>query len=125
MPQLEAVNSPAGKARLLAAVVLVVCAVAGFYLSSGLGVFVQWLVLLLGIVAAAATFFFSEPGRQFAGFFADAVKEVKKVVWPTRKEAWQITAYVFVFAVLMAIFLWSVDKVLEWVLYDLILGWRK
>jgi len=53
------------------------------------------------------------------------VREVKKVVWPTRKEALQMTAYVFAFVVVMALFLWLTDKTLEWVLYDLILGWKR
>ena len=53
------------------------------------------------------------------------MREVKKVVWPTRKEAGQMTGYVFVFVVLMALFLWLTDKTLEWALYDLILGWTR
>jgi len=32
---------------------------------------------------------------------------------------------VFVFVLLMAVFLWLTDKTLEWLLYDLILGWKK
>jgi preprotein translocase subunit SecE len=32
--------------------------------------------------------------------------------------------YVFAFVVVMALFLWLTDKTLEWVFYDLILGWR-
>ena len=48
-----------------------------------------------------------------------------KVVWPTRKEAMQMTGYVFAFVFVMALFLWLTDKTLEWVLYDLILGWRR
>ena len=59
------------------------------------------------------------------GFGRDSWREVKKVVWPTRKEAMQTTAFVFAFAVVMALFLWMTDKTLEWVFYDLILGWRK
>ena len=55
----------------------------------------------------------------------DAVREVKKVVWPERKEAMQITAYVFGFVVVMAIFLWFTDKTLEFLMYDLLLGWKK
>jgi preprotein translocase subunit SecE len=47
------------------------------------------------------------------------------VVWPSRKEATQMTLYVFGFVVVMALFLWLTDKTLEWVFYDLILGWRK
>ncbi len=49
----------------------------------------------------------------------------KKVVWPTRKEATQITAIVFAFVLVMAIFLWGTDKLLEFLLYDVILGWKK
>ncbi len=70
-------------------------------------------------------FFSSEQGKEFVAFGRDAWKEVKKVVWPTRKEAIQMTAYVFGFVVVMAIFLWGTDKTLEWVFYDLILGWKK
>ena len=69
-------------------------------------------------------FFTSETGRQLVAFGRDAWREVKKVVWPTRKEAIQITAYVFAFVVVMALFLWVTDKTLEWVFYGLILGWR-
>ena len=76
-------------------------------------------------LAAAAVFLMSESGRQFVAFAKDAWREVKKVVWPTRKETLQMTAYVFAFVVIMALFLWFTDKTLEWVLYDLILGWRK
>jgi len=35
-----------------------------------------------------------------------------------------MTAIVFAFVLVMAIFLWSADKLLEFVLYDLILGWK-
>jgi len=70
-------------------------------------------------------FFTSEPGKELFSFGRDAWREVKKVVWPSRKEAIQMTAYVFGFVILMAIFLWVTDKTLEWVFYDLILGWKK
>jgi len=54
----------------------------------------------------------------------EEVIEVKKVVWPTRKEATQITAIVFVFVLTMALFLWGADKLLEFLLYNVILGWK-
>ena len=104
---------------------LVVAGIAGFYLLAKQGAAVQWAVLLVGLIAAVATFLVSESGRQFVAFAKDAWREVKKVVWPTRKETLQMTAYVFAFVVIMALFLWFTDKTLEWVLYDLILGWRK
>ena len=49
----------------------------------------------------------------------------QKDLWPTRKEALQMTGYVFAFVVVMALFLWITDKTLEWVLYDLVLGWKR
>jgi preprotein translocase subunit SecE len=123
--QVETVSTGADKAKLAAAAALVLAAIAGFYLLGKQGVYVQWAVLIVGLLAAVGVFLVSEPGRQFVAFARDAWREVKKVVWPTRKETLQITAYVFAFVVIMALFLWFTDKTLEWVFYDLILGWRK
>ena len=123
--QVETVNTGADKAKLAAVVALVIASVAGFYLLSKQGTVVQWAALIVGLAAAAGVFLVSEPGRQFVAFARDAWREVKKVVWPTRKETLQMTAYVFAFVVIMALFLWFTDKTLEWVLYDLVLGWRK
>lgn len=124
-PQVETVNTGADKARLAAAAALVVASVVGFYLLGKQGALAQWATLIAGLVAAAGVFLLSGPGRQFLAFARDAWHEVGKVVWPTRKEALQMTAYVFAFVVVMALFLWLTDKTLEWVLYDLILGWKK
>jgi len=76
--------------------------------------------LLLAVVFAST----SQMGRDFIDFARESVRETKKVVWPSRKEATQITGVVFGFVVVMAIFLWGTDKLLEFVLYSLILGWR-
>ena len=123
--QVETVSSGADKAKLAAAAALVLAAIAGFYLLGKQGVYAQWAVLVVGLLAAVGVFLISESGRQFVAFARDAWREVKKVVWPTRKETLQITAYVFAFVVIMALFLWFTDKTLEWVFYDLIFGWRK
>ena len=123
--QVETVNAGADKAKVAASIALVVVALAAFFLLAKQGAVVQWVALLAVLGAAVAVFMMSESGRQLKAFGQEAVREVRKVVWPTRKEAIQITAYVFGFAVLMALFLWFTDKTLEWVFYDLILGWRK
>jgi preprotein translocase subunit SecE len=123
--QVETVSTGADKAKLGAAIALVIGALAAFYLLGKQGQLVQWGALLLGLAAAIGVFLSSEPGKEFVAFGRDAWKEVRKVVWPTRKEAIQMTAYVFGFVVVMALFLWLTDKTLEWVFYDLILGWKK
>lgn len=123
--QVETVSTGADKAKLAAAAVLVLASIAGFYLLGKQGAVVQWAALLAGLVVAAAVFLVSETGRRLIAFARDAWREVKKVVWPTRKETIQMTAYVFGFAVVMALFLWLTDQTLQWLFYDLILGWRK
>lgn len=123
--QVETVSTNADKAKLGLAIALVVGSLAGFYLLGKQGQLAQWGALIAGLVAAVVVFISSESGRQFVAFGRDSVREVKKVVWPARKEAMQMTAYVFAFVVVMALFLWFTDKTLEWVFYDLILGWKK
>ena len=123
--QVETVSTTADKAKLGLAVVLVIGSLAGFYVLSKQGQLAQWGALIAGLVVAIAVFMSSETGRQFLAFGRDSVREVKKVVWPARKEAIQMTAYVFAFVVVMALFLWTTDKLLEWVFYDLLLGWKK
>ena len=123
--QVETVSTVADKAKLVLAAALVLGALTGFYLVAKQGPIVQWAVLVGGLVAAVIVFGISEPGKQLLAFGRDAWREVKKVVWPTRKESIQMTLYVFGFVVIMALFLWLTDKTLEWVFYDLILGWKK
>ena len=123
--QVETVSTNADKAKLGLAIVLVLASLVGFYMLGKQGQVAQWGALIAGLVAAVVVFLLSELGKQFLAFGRDSVREVKKVVWPARTEAMQMTAYVFAFVVVMALFLWLTDKTLEWVFYDLILGWRK
>ena len=123
--QVETVSTGADKAKLGTAVALVIAALVGFYVLGKQGQIAQWGALIAGLVAAVVVFITSESGKEFVAFGRDSWKEVRKVVWPTRKEAIQMTMYVIGFCAVMALFLWLTDKTLEWVFYDLILGWKK
>jgi preprotein translocase subunit SecE len=123
--QVETVSTNADKAKLGLAVALLLASLVGFYLLAKQGQAAQWGALIAGLVAAVVVFLSSELGKQFLAFGRDSWREVKKVVWPSRKEAMQMTAYVFAFVVVMAMFLWLTDKALEWVFYDLLLGWKR
>ena len=122
--QVETVNTQADKLRIVVAIALVIASLTGFYLLSKQGPLAQWGLLIAGLVIAVGVFLTSEYGKQFVAFGRDSVREVRKVVWPERKEAIQMTLYVFAFVVVMSIFLWLTDKALEWIFYDLLLGWR-
>jgi len=123
--QIETVQTGADKAKLAVAALLLIGGIVAFYALGRSDLWMRVGALLVLIVLAVALFFTSEPGKQLIGFGKESVKEVKKVVWPTRKEALQNTGMVFAFVFLMALFLWITDKTLEFTLYDLILGWKR
>ncbi|TSE20063.1 Protein translocase subunit SecE [Tepidimonas alkaliphilus] len=122
--EIETVRPAADKAKLAGAVVLVALGFVAYYLLHAQAGWMRWAALLAALALGVAVGLTATPGQRLVAFARDAVKEVRKVVWPTRKEAAQVTGYVFAFVVVMAIFLWLTDKLLEWVLYGLILGWR-
>jgi preprotein translocase subunit SecE len=120
----EVVTSPADRAKVAVAIAAVVAGVAGFYLFAAQPAIVRVLSVIAGLAVGAGIAWTSGPGQRFFAFAKDSWSETKRVVWPDRKETTQVTLIVFAFVVLMALFLWLVDKSLEWVLYDLILGWK-
>ena len=115
----------ADKLKLALAALLVMAGIAGYYLLAANSIVLRILAVAAGIAAGVAAAWTSALGQEFRAFAREALVEVKKVVWPTRKETVQTTAAVFAFVIVMAVFLWVSDQTLGWVLYDLILGWKK
>ncbi len=124
-PTIETISTGTDKAKLAGVAVLVVGGVVAFYALGQQDLWLRVLALLALLAVAVGLFFTSEPGKQLIAYGRDSIKEVRKVVWPTRQEALQMTGYVFAFVVVMALFLWLTDKTLEWVFYDLLLGWKR
>jgi preprotein translocase subunit SecE len=123
--QIETVHTGADKAKLVVAGLLLLGGIVVFYVLGRSDLWVRVGALIVLVALAVALFFTSESGKQLIAFGKESIREVKKVVWPTRKEALQNTGMVFAFVFLMALFLWITDKTLEWTLYDLILGWKR
>jgi preprotein translocase subunit SecE len=115
----------AEKIKLLIAVLLFAGGMAGFYYLGDSPGIVRLGAIMAGSAAGAAVAWFTVTGQQFLAFVRDSITEVKKVVWPTRKESLQTAGIVFAFVFVMAVFLWISDKTLEYLLYDVILGWKK
>ncbi|MBU6291244.1 MAG: preprotein translocase subunit SecE [Burkholderiaceae bacterium] len=120
----QTVTTSADKAKLALAALALAAGVIGFYALAGQSGIIRAAALVGGLLLAVVFASTSQMGRDFIDFARESVRETKKVVWPSRKEATQITGVVFGFVVVMAIFLWGTDKLLEFVLYSLILGWR-
>jgi preprotein translocase subunit SecE len=123
----QTVSTSNDKFKVILAVVATIAGVVGFFVLKGQNkpALVAAGALVAGLAIAVLLLWTSTTGRDFLGFAKESVRETKKVVWPTRKEATQITGIVFAFVLVMAIFLWGTDKILEFLLYDVILGWKQ
>ncbi|WP_137940207.1 preprotein translocase subunit SecE [Chitinivorax sp. B] len=108
--------------KIAAAFACLVLGVVGYYLLDPALGGLRALSVVVGIVLAGGISLTSMPGKGFIEFSKESVAEVKKVVWPTRKETVQLTMLVFGFVVALAIFMWIVDGTLAWLFYDLFLG---
>jgi preprotein translocase subunit SecE len=123
-PSVETVNASGDKLMLVVGVLLVLAGFVGFFWLNGQEWYVRGAALAVGLIAGVAVALLSAPGKGFIAFAKDSYKEVRKVVWPTRKEASQTTLVVFGFVLVMALFLWICDKSIEWAIFSAILGWK-
>lgn len=119
------VSSMADRIKLVVAVLVIVAGIVAFSaLDLQLAAPVRVAIFIVSLLVAAGIAAISEPGRRFIGFAQESYYEVRKVVWPTRKETVQMTGIVFAFVAVMGIFLWLLDKSMEWLLFSVVLGWR-
>ena len=108
----------------LVAVAIVIAALVLYYTLIDQGYWVRLAALLGGIALAIILMAFSADGKRFIAYSKDSWLEVKKVVWPTRQESTRMTLVVFGFVLIMALFLWLIDKLVEWLVFSIFLGWK-
>jgi preprotein translocase subunit SecE len=115
------VQSKADLALVILAGAIALAGVLGFTFLSGQPTLLRVGVLLGGLVVGVVVAWFTQTGKRFISYAREAYEELRRVVWPSRKETMSTTGIVFAFVVVMALFLFLVDKTVEWVLYDLLL----
>ena len=115
---------PSTDNKMLDAVVVTLAnlfAVAGvlaftFLSDESLGV--RLAALFGGLILACVVGYFSPTGKNFIGYCRSSYVELRRVVWPTRKETINTTGLVMAFVVAVAFYLFVVDMFVEWGLYD-------
>jgi preprotein translocase subunit SecE len=117
-------KTPLDLVKVLSSIALVIGGFV-FYFSGQQDAWILLSALLLSLIVATVVFLTSSTGQSLIIFFKAAYTELLRVVWPSRRETTQMTIVVFVFVIIMAIFLWSVDKLIELALFDLVLNWSK
>ena len=102
------------KLKIAVGIGCVIAGVVAYYWFSDLAIVLRILMVLAGIGVGVAVAYTSDQGKEFYVFAQEAWAESGCVSWPTRKETLQTTGIVFVFVVIMALFLFSVDATLAW-----------
>jgi preprotein translocase subunit SecE len=97
------------KAKLAASILLVLAGVACYYVFVAQPTWQRWLAVVAGLLLGIVVFIWSQYGRNFWKFWADSRVELRKVIWPTRRETGITTAVVFGFVIVAAIFFWLLD----------------
>lgn len=112
----------ADKIKLAVAILIVLAAVAGFYVYADQSTLFRVIGLLVALIIATLITMQTGPGRTALGFLGDARTEVRKVVWPTRKETLQTTLIVLAMVIVVAIGLFLIDSFLLWAINSLIVS---
>ena len=99
--------------KYVLAVALVAGGIFAFYW------FEQWagalraLVVAGGLVAGVLVFMTTQKGAQTREFLSEARFELRKVVWPTRQEAWRTTVVVMIAVVILSLLLAGFDAIIQ------------
>ncbi|NYT26349.1 preprotein translocase subunit SecE [Alcaligenaceae bacterium] len=120
----ETVSSNADRLKLALAVLVIVAGIVGYSMLEGHAAVLRVGAFLLSLIVAGLIAWSSEPGKRSLSFGRDSYNEVKRVVWPTRKETVRMTGIVFAFVVVIGAFLWLVDQILQWLIFGILLGWN-
>ena len=113
--QIDNLNKGSVQLNTVLSIVILVLSIVVFYLNPlGLTTLFKVLIMLFGLVVAAAIFIKSTQGDRFLHFVKEARIELRKVVWPTREETIKTTGFVLIAVIIVAIFLWIVDAFFTW-----------
>ncbi len=117
----EIVTSKSDVVLVTLAVLSAVAGVVAFALLTEQPISVRLGVLAGGIVLGVLIAWMSPSGKRLLAYGRQSYDELRRVVWPTKKETLNTTGMVIAFVVIMAFFLFICDKLIEWGLYDFLL----
>ena len=101
-------------AKLALAILLIVSGLGGFYYFADQSFLFRVIGLLVILSIAVAIVYTTSLGHSFWRFAQGSSIELKKIVWPTKKETMQTTLIVGVMVLFVGILLWMFDGLLMW-----------
>ncbi len=101
-------------AKLGLAIIAIIAGIGGFYIYADQSLLLRVIGLLLMLSIAVGLVYTSTLGQSLWSFAQGSRIELKKIVWPTKKETIQTTLIVVVMVLFVGILLWMFDGLLMW-----------
>lgn len=111
-------NAALDKGLVFAAIAVAVAGLLAFTFLTDETLTIRLAALFGGLLVGALIAAFSPSGKRFFGYGRSSYEELRRVVWPTRRETINTTGMVSAFAVAVAIYLFLIDKLVQWAMYD-------
>lgn len=100
--------------KLFSAVAVLIGSIVAYYAFSHLHAVVRILMVLAGVGLAGYVVYTTALGESWFRYVIHTKKEIRQVVWPTRKETAQTTLIVVIAVIIVGIFLWLIDMFFLW-----------
>ena len=100
--------------KLLLAILTIVAGIGAFYYFAEFSLLFRVIGLLAALSVATRLVYITSLGQSFWQFAQGSRIELKKIVWPTKKETTHTTLIVIVMVLFVGILLWMFDGLLMW-----------
>ncbi len=110
----EVTRSPLDTPLLAVALLVLIGGIGAFYYFEQLPAAVRWVIMLAALSLAVGVTYLTTTGKALFAFVRGSNVELRRVVWPNRKETLQTTLVILIVVVILAVLLWGVDGVLMW-----------
>lgn len=101
-------------ALLWLSIAVLLASMVGYYYFTAYTDLVRVLGLLGGAVVAVVIALQTQIGKNAWAYIQGSRTELRRMVWPTRRETVQTTLMVVVVVLILAVFIWALDIVLAW-----------
>jgi preprotein translocase subunit SecE len=118
--KVETESSVLDLTKIAAAVLIIVGSLVAYYSYPEVSRLGRQIGVVVAVGVAAWLFLLSARGRLFASYMREAQIEIRKVVWPTWKETYQVTGVVIAGVVAAAFLLWVLDWALGTIVKNVI-----
>lgn len=98
--------------RFIIAGLVLIAGIAGYYLFPEQSLLLRTIGVIATIIIATLIAGFTARGKLFFGFINSSRQEMRKIIWPSKKEAHQTTLIVIVAVIILGLMLWAIDSIL-------------